>query len=49
MTHPAPGGEPPAGKPNIPVAPGVQTVDLERLKQYPFLSKVSETVLRKLP
>jgi CRP-like cAMP-binding protein/Fe-S-cluster-containing hydrogenase component 2 len=48
MTHPAPGGEPPAGKPNIPVAPGVQTVDLERLKQYPFLSKVSETVLRKL-
>ena len=48
MAHPTPGGEPPAGKPNIPVARGVELVDIERLKQYPFLSKVSETVLRKL-
>lgn len=47
MVRPAP-SEQPAGKPNIPVAPGVELVDVERLKQYPFLSKVSDTVLRKL-
>lgn len=48
MTHPAPGTEEPAGKPNIPVVPGVEAVDIERLKQYPFLANLSETVLRKL-
>jgi CRP-like cAMP-binding protein/Fe-S-cluster-containing hydrogenase component 2 len=48
MPQPAPGGEQRAGNPSIPVAPRVQTVDLERLKQYPFLSKVSDAVLRRL-
>ena len=42
--HKAHGG----GKPNIPVVAGVQLVEIDRLKQYSFLSKVSETVLKKL-
>jgi CRP-like cAMP-binding protein/Fe-S-cluster-containing hydrogenase component 2 len=36
------------GKPNIPVLPGFELVEIPRLKQYPFLSRLSDTVLRKL-
>lgn len=35
-------------KSNIPVVPLVQFVPLERLREYPFLAKISETVLKKL-
>src|SRR5436309_1255259 len=37
-----------SGAPNIPVAAGFELVPIERLKQYPFLEKLSETVLKKL-
>src|SRR5262249_9125876 len=46
MAQPPSRGEPQAGKPNIPVV--AELIDLDRLKRYPFLSKVSDTVLRKL-
>jgi len=35
-------------KPNVPVAPGMELVDIARLKEYPFLKDCSEIVLRKL-
>src|SRR3989442_15567957 len=49
--HAAPhGGEKEAAerKPNVPVAPGMELVDISRLKQYPFLKDCSDIVLRKL-
>jgi CRP-like cAMP-binding protein/Fe-S-cluster-containing hydrogenase component 2 len=49
--HAAPhGGEKEAAerKPNVPVAPGMELVEISRLKQYPFLKDCSEIVLKKL-
>src|SRR5262245_38668407 len=49
--HAAPhGGEKEAAerRPNVPVAPGMELVDIPRLKQYPFLKDCSDIVLRKL-
>src|SRR5436853_4731197 len=49
--HAAPhGGEKEAAerKPNVPVAPGVELVEIARLKQYPFLKDCSDIVLKKL-
>ena len=37
-----------AGTPNIPVPVDVELGPIERLREYPFLEKVSETVLKKL-
>jgi len=47
--HAAPhGGEAAERKPNVPVAPGMELVEISRLKQYPFLKDCSDIVLRKL-
>jgi CRP-like cAMP-binding protein/Fe-S-cluster-containing hydrogenase component 2 len=51
MEHPHPpagGAEPPAGQPAAPATPDPDLIDSARLKQYPFLSKCSDIVLRKL-
>ena len=42
------GGEGAERKPNVPVAPGVELVEISRLKEYPFLKDCSDIVLRKL-
>jgi CRP-like cAMP-binding protein/Fe-S-cluster-containing hydrogenase component 2 len=36
------------GRPNIPIAPGQRVFELEQLKQFPLLSKLSEVTLKKL-
>ena len=41
-------GEGAERKPNVPVAPGVELVEIARLKQYPFLKDCSDIVLKKL-
>ena len=49
---PEPQDQKPAGKaggrPAIPLMPEVEVVPLERLRQYPFLSGIAETILKKL-
>ena len=45
---PAGGAEAPAGRPTAPATPDPDLIDPVRLKQYPFLSKCSDIVLRKL-
>ena len=48
MEHAPTGGEPQAaGRPNIPAAPDLE-LDPSGCARYPFLSKCSDTVLKKL-
>lgn len=46
--HSAKEGEAAERKPNVPVAPGTELVEIARLKEYPFLKDCSEIVLKKL-
>jgi CRP-like cAMP-binding protein/Fe-S-cluster-containing hydrogenase component 2 len=45
--HPARDGEA-ERRPNVPVAPGMELVEISRLKEYPFLKDCSDIVLKKL-
>jgi CRP-like cAMP-binding protein/Fe-S-cluster-containing hydrogenase component 2 len=46
-TSPQP-AEPLPGRSKIEIAPELESVDIDRLKEYPFLNACSETVLKKL-
>ena len=35
-------------RPNIPLPPGQQIIEIDRLKQFPYLNKLSEVTLKKL-
>src|SRR3981081_4000165 len=43
-----PGAEAAERRPNVPVAPGLELVEISRLREYPFLKDCSEIVLKKL-